>query len=451
VNEKIPSRERDPAIQALRAGVVPRAGIRHIQVGRKNEVGEVIKDVTRIAEGGSAVRFVVAEYGAGKTFFLSLALTVATEKKLVTMRADLSPDRRIHSTAGHARGLCADLIRSMATRTKPEGGALQSILERFIANEREKAAASGKTVTATIQASLEPIRDLGAGYDFAMVVCQYWAGVENDNEELKQAALRWLRAEYPLKSEANRALGVRTIVDDAGFYDHLKSMACMVRLAGYDGTLIALDEMVNLYKIANGLSRNANYEQLLRIVNDNLQGSSERIGFYFGATPEALMNSRRGIYSYEALRSRLAENTFARDGLVDLSGPVIRLQMLTPEELYVLLGNLRHLWAGGDPEKYLVPDEALEAFLNHCSRKVGESYFRTPRNSIKAFLDLLGLLEQNPEIKWTDLLETVTIAEDRPAADDEIFDAPGGPDTVEGGKAAEPAAAADDGLASFKL
>ncbi len=453
--DKIPSRERDPAIQALRAGVVPRAGIRHVQVGRLLEVKEVIKDISRIAEGGSAVRLILGEYGAGKTFFLALASTLAAESKIVTMKADLSPDRRIHGTAGQARTLCAELIRSMATRTKPDGGALQSVLERFIATQRERAAASGRTVSAVIKDALDPIRELGAGYDFAEVVCQYWAGVENDNEDLKQAALRWLRAEYPLKSEANKALGVRTIVDDMTFYDHLKSIACLVHLAGYEGTFIVLDEMVNLYKIANGLSRNANYEQLLRIINDVLQGTAERIGFYFGATPETVMNTRRGIFSYEALRSRLAENTFLRDGLVDMTSPIIRLQTMTPEDLYVLLGRLRHLWAAGNPEKYLVPDEALEAFLTHCSRKIGEAYFRTPRNSIKAFLDMLAILDQNPALRWTELLDDMQIAPDHAAPDNQIFDANdhgGAEASLAASTKPEPAPANDsDGLATFRI
>ena len=195
-----------------------------------------------------------------------------------------------------------------------------------------------------------------------------------------------------------------------------------MRLAGYDGTFIVLDEMVNLYKLINSQARNANYEQVLRIVNDVLQGNAERMGFYFGGTPEFLLDSRRGLYSYEALRSRLAENSFARDGLVDLSGPVIRLQSLTPEELYVLLDKLRLLWAGGDPEKLPIPDVALPAFLQHCFKKIGEAYFRTPRHTVKAFLDMLAVLEQNPGTEWTTLLGRVEVIPDAPVFDGEIDD-----------------------------
>lgn len=411
---KIALKERDAAIQALRAGVVPRLGIRHVQVGRAREVEETVRDMTRIAEGGSAVRFIIGDFGSGKTFFLNLARTVAAERKLVVMHADLSPDRRIHATGGQARTLCAELMRSLATRTKPDGGALASVIERFIGDVRKAASAAGYSVDDLIRAKLEIVRDGVSGFDFAEVVVRYWQGVEAGDEQLKAAALRWLRAEYTLKTEARDALGVRSIVDDPGVYDHLKAVAALVRLAGYDGVFIVLDEMVNLYKLVNSQARNANYEQILRIVNDVLQGSAERIGFYFGGTPEFLLDSRRGLYSYEALRSRLAENSFARDGLVDLSGPVIRLQSLTPEELYVLLDKLRLLWACGESEKLPVPDEALTAFLEHCSQKVGDAYFRTPRNSIRAFLDLLAVLEQNPGSDWKSLLGRVEIPQEAP-------------------------------------
>ena len=420
----ISAKERDAAIQALRAGVVPRVGIRHVQVGRAREVEETVRDMARIAGGGSAVRFVIGEYGSGKTFYLTLARTVAAEKKLVVMHADLSPERRLHATGGQARTLCADLIQSMATRTKPEGGALPSIVERFLGDTQKQAAKDGRDPGDAIRDRLEAVRDGVAGYDFAEVVVRYRDAIENGDEALKAAALRWLRAEYTLKTEARQALGVRTIVEDSGVYDHLKAMSRLVQLAGYDGTLIVLDEMVNLYKLVNSQARNANYEQILRIVNDALQGSAERLGFYFGGTPDFLLDTRRGLFSYEALRSRLAENSFAKDGLVDLSGPVIRLQSLSPDEMQVLLERLRLLWASGDPTRLPVPDEALTAFLAHCSKKIGDAYFRSPRETIRSFLDLLAVLEQNPGTGWDAVLERVDIRAERPVETGDIDDGP---------------------------
>ena len=351
VAARIKPKERDSVVQALRAGVVPRSGVQHVQVGRVGEVKQVVLDIDRIADGGPAVRFIIGDYGSGKTFFLSLARSIAIQRKLVVVHADLSPDRRIHATGGHARSLYAELMRNMATRTKPEGGALASVVERFIGDAQAAAKAAGRKVDDLIQDRLAPIQDLVSGYDFATAIERYWRAFEEGNETGKAAALRWLRGEYTLKTEAREALGVRSIIDDATVYDYLKVMGRFVTLAGYSGFLVVLDECVNLFKLVNAQARNANYEQILRIVNDMLQGSTGSIGFYFGGTPEFLMDSRRGLYSYEALRSRLAENTFARNGLVDLSGPVIRLQNLTPEDLYILLGKLRHVFAYGDPAR----------------------------------------------------------------------------------------------------
>ncbi len=438
-------KERDGVIQALRAGVVPRLGLQHVQVGRAAEVEQVIRDVERIADGGSAFRVVIGEYGSGKTFFLTLSRSVAVHRRVVTVHADLSPDRRIHATSGQARGLYAELMRNMATLTKQEGGALASVVERFVGEAQKQARACGTEVTDAIAGMLAPVRDMVSGHDFATVVQRYWTASENGDEAGKAAALRWLRGEYALKTEAREALGVRTIIDDATVYDYLKVMGRFVTLAGYDGLLIVIDEMVNLFRLANLQARTSNYEQMLRMLNDTLQGSAGSMGFYFGGTPESLLDTRRGLASYEALRTRLAENAFAKDGLVDLSGPVIRLQALAPEELFVLLRNLRHVFAGGDPSRHAVPDEALEAFMVHCNAKIGAAYFRTPRNTIKAFLDLLAVLEQNPGADWRSLVGSVEVAPDaQPAGGDINEDAPA---TVAGPSGR----AGDDELESFVL
>ncbi|MFB4285556.1 ATP-binding protein [Nonomuraea sp. MTCD27] len=400
-------RERDALLQSLRAGVVPRIGQRHIQVGREPEVKALVTDIDRISDGGSAVRFVIGEFGAGKTFFLHLVRSVAMEKKLVTAHADLNPDRRLHSSGGQARGLYAELMRNLATRAKPDGGALSSVVERFVSTALAEAQRTGTDPSQVIRARLAHLSEMTGGYDFAEVVGAYWRGHDGGDEQLKSAAVRWLRAEYATKTEARSALGVRTIIDDTTVHDHLKLMSRFVRLAGYDGLLVCLDEMVNLYKLASTQARNSNYEQILRILNDTLQGTAAHLGFVFGGTPEFLADSRRGLFSYPALQSRLAENTFAAAGLVDYSGPVLRLAALTQEDLYVLLTKLRHVQAGGDTGRYLLADDALAAFMYHCANRIGEAYFRTPRTTIKAFCDLLAVLEQNPGVDWRQILPSV--------------------------------------------
>lgn len=406
---RLKPRERDAIVQALRAGVVPKLGLRHIQVGRAREIEELVKDMDRIADGGSAIRFIIGEYGSGKTFFMNLIRLVALEKGLVVMFADLAPDRRIHATGGQARGLYAEMARNLATRTKPDGGALPSVVERFVSQAQHDAEAQEQSTDDIIRQRLAHFEELTGGFDFAQVIRRYWEGHETGDEELKSAAIRWLRGEFATKTDARKALGVRTIVNDASVYDHLKLMSAFVCEAGYKGLLVGLDEMVNLYKLTSSQARNANYEQILRILNDVLQGSAENLGFLMGGTPEFLMNTRRGLYSYEALQSRLAENTFARDGLVDLSGPVIRLASLTPEDLFVLLANIRAVMQG---DEAILPDNALEAFMAHCSDRIGEAYFRTPRNTVTAFVNLLAVLEQNPGVEWSDLIEEIDVAED---------------------------------------
>ena len=433
-------RERDTIIQALRAGVVPKLGLQHIQVGRVGEIAELVKDMDRLADGGAAIRFVIGEYGSGKTFFLNLIRLVALEKGLVVMSADLAPDRRIYATGGQARALYAEMARNLSTRTRPDGGAMASIVERFVSEASREAETQEKQTGEIIRERLAHFEEMTGGFEFASVVRRYWEGHETGDEDLKSAALRWLRGEFSTRTDARAALGVRTIVDDQNVYDQLKLMSAFVCAAGYKGLLVSLDEMVNLFKLTSSQARNANYEQILRILNDVLQGSAENLGFLFGGTPEFLMNTRRGLYSYEALQSRLSENNFAQDGRVDLSGPVIRLANLTPEDLFVLLGNIRAVMQ--EPDSAL-PDEALQAFMSHCSQRIGEAYFRTPRNTVTAFVNMLSVLEQNPGTKWFDLIEEIEVGQD---AGDDLSDI-----DENGADPATPPQNGGDELTSFKL
>ena len=454
---RIRPRERDALLQSLRAGVVPRVGQHHIQVGRANEVAALVADIDRIADGGSAIRFAIGDYGAGKSFFLSLVRSIALERKVLTVHADLSPHRRLHATGGQARSLYAELMRNLSTRAKPDGGAMPSVVERFVTDSLSAARDRGVVPEVVLRERLAALEELTGGYDFAEVIAAYWRGHDSGNEQLKADAVRWLRGEFATRTDARAALGVRTIVDDASFYDHLKLFARFVRLAGFGGLLVCLDELVNLYKMANSQARNANYEQILRILNDCLQGTATGLGFVLGGTPDLLLDTRRGLYSYTALQSRLAENTFAGDDLVDYSGPVLRLANLSPEDLYVLLGKVRHVFAAGDPADHLVPDEALTAFMNHCANRVGDAYFRTPRSTIKAFADLLAILEQNPGVAWSELIDRVDIAPEQnpdlvPLAEDEAISADGG-GSAHGSAVTRPVTESgpDDDLTSLRI
>lgn len=432
---EIRPRDRDAVLQALRAGVVPRVGQYLVQVGRGAELDALLQDITRIADGGAAFRLVVGEFGAGKTFFLNLIRAVALEKKLVVMSADLTPDRRLHATGGQARSLYNELARSTATRTRVDSGALPVVVEKFVTNANTEAKAANRPTTEVIQEKLSALSELVGGYDFAAVVDIYWKAFGEKDAERMANAVRWLRGEFGTRTEARAALGVREIIDDQNFYDHLKLLARFVRLAGYAGLLVCLDELVNLFKLSNTQARNSNYEQILRILNDTLQYAPEGLGFVLGGTPEFLKDSRRGLYSYPALASRLAENRFAREGRVDLTGPVIQLSSLTPEDFLVLLQKLRHVYASGDPSQYLLPDEGLTAFMEHCFRRIGEAYFRTPRTTIISFIDLLAVLDQNRDTDWKTMIGEVQVEADKvPTALDDLT-------TAEAG----------DELASFKI
>ena len=406
-------KDRDALIQALRAGVVPNVGQHLIQVGRSNEIESLLKDLERVAVGGTAFRLIIGEYGSGKTFFLNLIRSIGLEKKLVATSADLNPDRRLHGSGGQARSLYAELAKNLSTKSKPEGGALAGIVEKFIYTAEGDARTKNVGVDVAIHEKLERLSEMVNGYDFAHVIETYWKASRDNNQDLKANAIRWLRGEYTTKTDARNALGVRTFVDDASFYDQLKLISLFVRLSGFTGLLVCLDEMVNLYKLSSRQARESNYEQILRMLNDTLQGNVEGLGFLLGGTPEFLNDTRRGLFSYSALQSRLAENMFAKSaGVVDFNHPVLKLSSLTPEDFFVLLGKIQTVYVYGDEARGMIPEDGQKAFMDHCYQRIGEAYFRTPRTTITSWVNLLSVLEQNPSLDWQQLTGQIEVKKD---------------------------------------
>lgn len=437
---KVLPRERTAILGSLSAGVVPRIGLHHIQVGRRDEIKAMLADLGRIEEGGAAIRFVIGRFGAGKSFFLNLVRTVALERRMIVAQADITTQRRLHASKGEARSLFSELMRNVATRSRPDGGALSGLVERWVGDVVQKvrqAGGSESDVPAALAELCHPLQELVSGFDFVHVLGQYYKGFLEHDEALQSAALRWLRGEYTTKTEAREELGVRAIIDDTSFYDYLKLFAAFSRIAGYAGLLVCLDELVVLsHRLNNRTARNNNYEAILRIVNDCLQGSAEHLGFIFAATDDCMYDKRRGLFSYEALESRLASNRFATEGLVDLSGPTLELKTLTAEDCFVLLSNVRRIHMSDGAVDYALPDEAIEAYLRSCQERMGAAYFQTPREIVKDFIGLLNILAQNPGASWDELLRGVhtTVGQVRDPAE---IDAEGSDD--------------DDGLASFRL
>ncbi|MDB6035323.1 MAG: hypothetical protein JWM16_5661 [Verrucomicrobiales bacterium] len=430
--QNIPQRERDGVIQPLQAGLPPCEGIHHVQVGRKWELEALVKDIGRVKEGGAACRLVAGPFGSGKSFLLHLTKTLALKEGLVVVQADITTSRRLFSSKGEARALYSELVKNAAIKSKPGGGALQTVIEKWISQIHHEVRTGGGSedeVKLRIQQDLKSLQEHAGGYSFAQVLGKYYESYMTGNEPQMAAALRWLRAEYSTKTEAKKELGVNQIISDENFYESLKLLAAFCVKAGYKGLFVILDEMVVLsHRIANGAMRQANFDVLLTILNDCLQGNAKNLGFLFAGTDDFIQDTRRGLYSYEALRSRLAPNTFASEGLVDFSGPVIWLKPLCPEDLFVLLQRIRHVHAYGDLGKYLVPDEAIAAVLHKASQTLGAEFFKTPREVVRSFIGLLNLLEQNPGKQWQDLVAQIPILASAPTDQ-------GDPGTTTGGTA----------------
>jgi hypothetical protein len=408
----LPQTERDAILRALAAGVVPSAGLLRIQVGRQEEIATLLHDLNHISNAGASVKFVTGERGAGKTFFASIVRLIALERKFVTMHADLSNSRRIYAIGGQARGLYSEAVNNLSSQTKPEGRPIDSVLENFVKAAADLAAEKEISVAKMIDEMIVPTNQFG--HDFNTVLKAYGQG----NDVLKRCAVRWLRGEYSTITEAKEALKVSTIIDDGNIYESFKVLARLVRIAGYSGLVVTFDEMTSINRLKNSRTRRKTHEQLLDLLNNAMDGTMSGIGFVMCGTPEFILDNERGLISCNALKSRLNENYPA--SRYPTNSFVLPLPNLTTEESLVLLQNIRMVFAAGDPMKYLLSDEALRAFVNHCDLKIGWSHFRTVRTTVKAFVDLLSLREQHPSVNWETLLERIPFVHGAPRAPTEI-------------------------------
>ena len=418
--QKVPKRIAQTVLNSLKGGVVPRIGLPYITVGRKNEIAALLRDVDIIAEGGASFRFIVGRYGSGKSFLLQTIRNYVMERGFIVADADLSPERRLQGTHGQGLATYRELIGNLSTKTRPEGGALTLVLDRWISAMQSEAmretglsAEDPALAAATdrkIFAVTASVSELVHGFEFGRLLSAYYRAYVNGDDDMKGKVLRWFRGEYTLKSEAREALGVQMIITDDDWYDYLKLFAAFFRLAGYQGMMIMVDELVNLYKIPNSITRQYNYEKLLTMYNDTLQGKAKYLGILMGATPQALEDKRRGIYSYEALRSRLAEGRFSRPGARDLLAPVIRLDPLTAEEMLVLCEKLADMHAGLYGYDRRVGTGDLADFIQTEYSRIGADEHITPREVIRDFIELLDLLYQHPEETAAGLLRSEDFA-----------------------------------------
>ena len=404
----IKPRERNAILSSLAAGVVPKIGLYHIQVERVHELDALLDDLKKIEDGSATVRFVIGRFGSGKSFFLNLIRTVALERKFIVLQADITVERRLCGTGGHARALYTELLQNMATRAKPDGGALQGLIERFVSEIGAEAGSAhdSEALEAAVKKKLLPLANYAHGMNFIRALARYVEGFLAHNDDLVNNAMRWLRAEYSTRTESNQDLGIRDIIEDSHLYDMIKVWGRFVQLAGYSGLFVNFDEMVVLSeRLNNQQARDKNYEVILQILNDCLQGQTSGIGFCFAGTEEFLSDKRRGLFSYEALATRLADNAFAVEGLVDTKGPVIRLQSLTREDLFVLLDRIVNVHAAGEADKRILQDQDILKFLSYCEQHLGARYFMTPRDAVQKFVGLIHILEQNPGAKLDALLK----------------------------------------------
>lgn len=416
MDEKItvPKRILSSLIRSISAGVVPRLGAPYIAIGRDDEIAALLSDLNQVSEGGSAMRFLIGKYGSGKSFLMQLMRGYAIERGFLCADCDLSPERRICGGKGSGLSTYRELIRNLSSKTSPEGGALPQVIAKWLSSLQSEVASKGispdgpefsNEVSKRVYAITRELENSVGGFDFAYVINEYYKAVISDDEDRKSAAMRWLRGEYETKTEAKRYLAVSSVIDDESWYDYIKLWAEFARKTGYGGLIVFIDECVNLYKISNRISRENNYEKILSMFNDTLQGKAKGLDIIMGGTPQFLEDTRRGLYSYEALRSRLTDSRFGNDGYHDLMGPVIRLRRLSDNELYALISRLTKLHGQYFSWEPRVTDGDMEEFLRSSLARAGADIMITPREIIRDYMSVLNILLQNPSVSANEIIK----------------------------------------------
>ncbi len=416
---RVPRRILSALLSSVSAGVVPRSGAPYIAIGRKDEIGALLSDLENIGEGGSAMRFLIGRYGSGKSFLMQLIRGYALERDFLTADADLSPERRLYGTAGSGVATYRELMKNLASKAAPDGGALPRVIARWIGALQADAGEDpdGAKLRAAVQNTLREVEFMVGGFDFARVISAYYTAYLEGDDTLMSACLCWLRGEFTSKVEARRALGfhVSVIIDDENWYDFIKLFAVLARKIGYRGLVVFVDECVNLYKISHRVSRENNYEKILSMFNDALQGKAEGLLLVLGGTPQFLEDPRRGLFSYEALRSRLCDSRFADAEFRNLIGPVIRLRRLSEDELYALIVRVTALYA----EFYNWTPRLGEAeqlrFLEICTSRAGADSMLTPREILRDYMTVLNILMQNEDASFDRILKNVVGESPAPA------------------------------------
>lgn len=411
----VPKRILTSLLASLAAGVVPRAGAPYIAIGRRDEIAALLSDLEAVNEGGGGMRLLIGRYGSGKSFLMQLIRGYALERDFITADADLSPERRLYGSGGSGVATYRELIKNLASKSSPDGGALPKIIARWISALQSEVLGGGsdpsgadfnRRIGARVMEELREVEFLVGGFDFARVMSEYHRAYVEGDEEGRSACLRWLRGEYSSKTEARAALGfsVSVIIDDDNWYDFLKLWASLVRRMGYRGLVVFIDECVNLYKITHRVSRENNYEKILAMFNDTLQGRAPGLEIILGGTPQFLEDTRRGLFGYEALRSRLCDSRFALEGCKNLIGPVIRLRRLSDDELLALISRLTRLHAQNWSVEPRVGEEEMLRFLNICLERAGANAMITPREILRDYMTVLNILMQNPGVSFDEVV-----------------------------------------------
>ena len=343
-------------------------------------------------------------------------------KGMIVADADLSPNRSLIGSSNRKKGLATyrELMCNLSIKTSPTGSALGKILDLWlnmiwidVAKNIGQGGIQGNAleemVTNKIYETILDMQEMVHGYDFANILVMYWKASRVNDAEIKAKTLRWLRGEYNTKTEAKQDLGVSNIINDDDWYEYIKLFSNFFVKIGYKGFIVIIDELINIYKCKSPVARNNNYEKILAMYNDTMQGKARYLGIIMGGTPQSIEDVNRGVFSYEALKSRLESGKYGTNKMINLMTPIIRIMPLTKEEIIVLLEKLAEIHADLYDYELKITIEDIIDFIEEAIQ--GEKNV-TPRSIIRDFIEVLNLFYQNYNLSIKDIMNAFKYSDD---------------------------------------
>lgn len=382
-------------IDSLRNGTVPAEGTENIAVGIDEELTEIQDQIERTREDKSAFKFIIGDYGSGKTFFSTSVREMAYDKKFVVSSVVISQETPLHKF----EELYRKIMEGMRTSENKKIPAFNFILEEWLLNIEDKVIEiegldpyedSKKFQIEMNKRINEELMIVGSiAASFANAIRAFYKAKYEGDTVLAQGAVAWLKGDN-VRAELKSKLGVIGTITRENSFEFFRALLQMIKTAGYEGLMIILDEVETVQKLVRKDMRSAAYENLRFFIDESDRNSFPSCFFLYTGTTD-LMESEKGFKSLEPLYQRIKVEREKGDKFKNLRQPVMFLDGLNRDRLYEVACRVRNIhgqvysWMPNDK----LTDDFIKRLINDMTLGFGGEINIGPRGFLRTLIDIL--------------------------------------------------------------